>query len=377
MKARVGGLTLVALSILCIPLGAQKLVNDVSLAGFAESYSFDEGLQFNRLSQFTSPLGMDFSIGRWGALAVSTAYVYTRLESAIDGVPDGELNGLADTDARLSINVLPGRLMLLLGGVIPTGTETVDPRELSLLGAITSDIIGVTTNELGTGGKAALGFVGAFPIGRFALGLGVTADNSFAYQPVSDTTARLKPGNQLRFRAGLEGPLARRTYLRFAGIAAVRGKDEVDGTAVNTVGNRFTGYLSVNQGIGQTSLILYGFDVYRADPQLETTAVGSAYLPPGNLLAAGLRWDIPVAGVWSLAPRAEFRNSHLAPLDDPDGPLQLAGRSLRAGADFGRRFGRSFSLALQADGITGFVVQEGARIGLNGFRVALHGQFIP
>jgi hypothetical protein len=95
------------------------------------------------------------------------------------------------------------------------------------------------------------------------------------------------------------------------------------------------------------------------------------------LLAAGLRWDIPVGGVWSLAPRAEFRNSHLAPIEDPDGTMQLAGRSLRAGADFGRRFGRSFSLALQADGITGFVVQEGDRVGLSGFRIALHGQFVP
>jgi len=377
MKSPVAGLTLLTLSLFCGGLEAQKLINDVHAAVFAERYSFEEGLAFSRLSQFTAPIGIDLPLSRWGALAVSTAYVYTKVESAVAGLPDEELKGLADTDLRLSINMLPGRLMLLLGGVIPTGIETVAPRELSLLGAITSDIIGVTTNELGTGGKAALGVVGAFPVGKFALGLGVTADNSFAYQPVSDTTARLKPGNQLKIRAGFEGPLARRTYLRFAGLVAVRGSDEVDGSAVNTVGNRLTGYLSLNQAIGSTSLIFYGFDIYRADPHLEPTALGSAYLPPGNLWAVGLRWDIPVATVWSLTPRAEFRNSHLAPLDNPDAPLQLAGRSLRAGADFGRRLGRSFSLALQADGITGFVVQEGTRIGLSGFRVALHGQFVP
>jgi len=377
MKSPVAGLTLLTLSLFCGRLEAQKFINDVDAAAFGERYSFEEGLSFNRLSQFTAPIGIDIPISRWGALAISTSYVYTKIESAVTGLPDEELKGLSDTDVRLSINMLPGRLMLLLGGVIPTGIETVDPRDLSLLGAITSDIIGVTTNELGTGGKAAVGLVGAFPVGKYALGLGVTVDNSFAYQPVSDTAAQLRPGNQLQVRAGFEGPLARRTYLRFAGLAAVRGSDEVDGSAVNTVGNRFTGYLSVNQAIGSTSLILYGFDIYRADPHLEATALGSAYLPPGNLVAAGLRWDVPVATVWSLAPRAEFRNSHLAPLDNPDAPLQLAGRSLRGGADFGRRFGRSFSLTLQADGITGFVVQEGARIGLSGFRVALHGQFVP
>ena len=374
MKGRATGLALLGSCLLCTHLEAQRPASLVDAAVFAESYSFEEGLPFSRLSQFTAPIGVDLALSRWGSLAVSTAYQYTKLKSVVSEVPDEELRGLTDTDVRLGINVLPGRLMILFGGVIPTGIETVDPRELSLLGVITSDIIGVTTNELGTGGKAALGIVGAFPVGKFALGLGVTANNSFAYQPVSDTTARLKPGNELAVRAGFEGPLARRTYLRFAGLAAVRGKDEVDGSAVNTVGNRFTGYLSLNQAIGSTSLILFGFDIYRADPRLESTAVGSAYLPPGNLLAAGLRWDIPVASVWFMAPRAEFRNSHLAPLDDLDGPLQLAGRSLRAGADFGRWFGSSFSLALQADGITGFVVQEGSRIGLSGFRVSLHGQ---
>ncbi|UCD23753.1 MAG: hypothetical protein JSW51_12060 [Gemmatimonadota bacterium] len=376
MRSPVAVTTLLALSLLGSRMDAQKLVKYVDIAAFGESYSFDEGLSLRRISQVTAPLGVDFRIGSFGDLALSTSYVYTRLSPAEPDGTDEELKGLTDTDVRLSVNMLPGRLMLLVGGVIPTGIETVDPRDLTILGAITSDIIGMTTNEMGTGGKVALGVVGAFPVGNFALGLGVTADNSFAYQPVSDTTARLKPGNQLRIRAGFEGPLARRTYLRFAGLVAVRGKDEVDGSAVNTVGNRFTGYLSLNQAIGSTSLIFYGFDVYRADPQLETTAVGSAYLPPGNLLAAGLRWDVPVATAWYLTPRAEFRNSHLAPLDNPDAPLELAGRSLRAGADIGRQFGRIFSLALQGDGITGFVVQEDAKIGFSGFRVALHGQFV-
>jgi hypothetical protein len=121
-------------------------------------------------------------------------------------------------------------------------------------------------------------------------------------------------------------------------------------------------------------LIFYGFDVYRADPQLEPTAVGSAVLPAGNLLAVGFRWNVPLARVWSITPRAEFRNSHLVPFEDPDAPIKLAGRSLRAGLDFGRRLGRNFTLVLQGDGITGFVVQEGSRVDVVGFRVGLHGQ---
>ncbi|KPJ95567.1 MAG: hypothetical protein AMS18_02600 [Gemmatimonas sp. SG8_17] len=346
----------------------------VHAAGFIESYKFDEGLEFERLTQFTIPLGFDVRLGRWGDFAVSSSWAYTRLKPANSTAEDEETRGLTDTDFRLSLNLVPSRLMLILGGVVPTGIETVDPRELAVLGAISSDIIGLISNELGTGGRVAMGFVGAFPLGRYALGLGATVDNSFAYRPVSDTTAQLKPGNQFRVRMGFEGPLGPRSYLRFAGVYAVRSKDKVDGSPVNSIGNRITGYLSVNQGIGSSALIFYGFDVYRADPQLEPTAVGSAVLPAGNLLAVGFRWDVPLARVWSITPRAEFRNSHLVPFEDPDSPMKLAGRSLRAGFDFGRRLGRSFSLVLQGDGLTGFVVQEGSRIDVVGFRVGLHGQ---
>jgi hypothetical protein len=368
--------TLLVLAILLLSNGrmdAQHIV-DIHAAGFGESYTFAEGFDFKKLEQITVPLGVDFRLGRWGELAVSSSWQYTRLHPASSSEPVQVLKGITDTDFRLGLNLVPSRLTLLIGGVIPTGIETVDPRELSVLGAIASDIIGVVTNNTGTGGRVGMGFVGAFPVGRYALGLGATIDNSFEYQPVSDNAAMLKPGNQLRVRLGFEGPLGRRAYLRFAGVYALRTKDKVDGDPVNSIGNRLTGYLSFNQGIASGTLTVYGFDVYRADPQLEPTAVGSAILPAGNLLAFGFRWDIPLARVWSVTPRAEFRNSHLAPSEEPDAPLQLAGRSLRGGLDFTRRFGRSFSLVAQGDGLTGFAVQQGARVDLSGFRVALHAE---
>jgi hypothetical protein len=69
---------------------------------------------------------------------------------------------------------------------------------------------------------------------------------------------------------------------------------------------------------------------------------------------------------WTLTPRAEFRNW-----------LELAGRSLRAGIDVRRSIGRSLTVVLQADGLTGFIVEQGSRVGMKGFRVALHGEFRP
>jgi hypothetical protein len=373
MRLAAAGVVALSLALCNAGAEAQQQIG-VHTAGFVESYKFDEGLEFKRLTQFTVPLGFDLRLGRWGNLAVSSRWVYTQLESRTSPDQDEKITGLTDTDFRLSFNLIPSRLMLVAGGVVPTGVETVDPRELTVLGAISSDIIGLISNEMGTGGRVAMGFVGAFPVGKYALGLGATVDNSFSYQPVSDTTAQLKPGNQVRVRAGFEGPLGPRSYLRFAGVYSWKSKDKINNDPVNSIGNRITGYLSVNQGVGSSALIFYGFDVYRADPQLEPTAVGSAVLPAGNLLAVGFRCEIPFARVWSVTPRAEFRNSHLVPFEDPDGPMKLAGRSLRGGVDLGRRFSRRLSFVLQGDGLTGFVVQEGSRVDVVGFRVGLHGQ---
>ena len=153
-----------------------------------------------------------------------------------------------------------------------------------------------------------MGFVGAFPLGRYALGLGATVDNSFAYQPVTDSTVQLKPGNQVRVRAGFEGPLGPRSYLRFAGVYAVRSKDKVGGDPVNSIGNRITGYLSVNQGVGSSALIFYGFDVYRANPSMAIRMSFSAR--PGICSRSGSGGMFP-SRVYGLSLRVRSFATHI------------------------------------------------------------------
>ena len=64
------------------------------------------------------------------------------------------------------------------------------------------------------------GFVGAAPLGKFALGFGGTYRLPLPYTPVLGQTSSLQPGAEIRVRGGLEGTLARKTYLRMAGIFA-------------------------------------------------------------------------------------------------------------------------------------------------------------
>ena len=363
-----------------VPLQAQNSV-EVRAAGFYESYSFDTdvgSLPLEGITEISVPVGIDFHFGSIADLAVSTGFADVRLASKNENVlPDQTISGILDTEARLSVNVIPSRLLLLVNGAVPTGVTTVEEDELAVLGALASDVIGFAAPQLGSGGYIGGGFAGAIPVGEFALGLGGTYQLPLSYVPVLGREDELKPGQELRFRAGLEGAIGRRTYLRVAGIYAIRSKDEIDSETQNGVGNRIVGYLSVNHGIGSSTLILYGYDVFRSDPQIESTVAGAAVLPRGNLFAAGARWTFPLAPGTSLGPRAEFRSSITAN-SETDVTLHKAGHSIRAGLDLRRELNQMITVVLQGDGITGSTADVNrTMVGFSGFRVALHAEITP
>jgi hypothetical protein len=368
-----------------MPAQGQARVSGRS-AVFFESYDFPKpdsgpGLVFDRVRELTVPIGLTYDLGRLGSLALSTGYARVTLRSADTArLAHQEVSGLLDTEVRLSLNLVPGRAMLLLTGALPTGTKSVQQQELSVLGAISSDVIGFATSSLGTGGNVGAGLAGAVPLGRWAAGFAGSFKQPLGYQPVIGESRQLKPGSEIRVRGGLEGPLARRTYLRVAGILARTAKDRVaiagSDSVRNGVGNRFITYLSVNQGIGRLGLTLYGFDVLRGDPQIEQTAQGAAILPRGNLLAAGGRVDVPLGAATSLAPNAEWRVSDAAP-DEKTKGLERLGGSLRLGVDLRHRLGSSLALILQAGRTGGYVYQSGNRVSLSGFRVAAHVEITP
>jgi hypothetical protein len=197
-----------------------------------------------------------------------------------------------------------------------------------------------------------------------------------SYVPVVGDSKALIPGAELRVRAGLEGPLGRRTYLRTALIWAGRQQDVVGDSTQNGVGNRIIGYLSVNHAMGPGTMTLFAFDVFRGDPTLEAGLVGAAILPPGNLLAIGGRYDWRLGLKTTVVPRVEFRVSTVAPLEG-DTKLILAGQSVRYGLDIRRQFGRSLIGVIQADGLGGFIVQAGERVGMNGYRLSAHAEWRP
>lgn len=366
--------------LVALPGGAAAQgVTSVRSAVLYESYDFGSGIFVDKVSELTVPVVVNVELARNIGMTLSGGFASVSLTSAKpDELPNQSLSGPLDTELRFNVNVIPGRLVVLATGAIPTGSKTVAREELAILGVLSSDVIGFSAANLGAGGNFGGGLVGAIPIGRWALGYGSTFRQPMEYQPIrgiADTT--LSPGSEFKLRAGLEGPLARRTYLRIAGIYAARQKDKVSGASRNGIGNRLIGYLSVNRGIGGrgSAITLYAFDVFRGDPQIEPTAVGAAVFPRGNLLAAGAR--LAIAGrSMTVTPRVEYRISAQA-ADTSDTTLRRAGLSWRFGVDLRRRLSSRASAVLQLGALTGNVVQSGSDVGLSGFRVGAHLEYRP
>jgi hypothetical protein len=330
-----------------------------------ESYTFDPGLPYEKVSEFAVPVGVDVSVGRRLDITLSTGYVSLDLDL---GSSYASVSGMLDTEARVGINVVPGRLIAVITGAVPTGTK-VDSAQATVLAPIASDVIGFAIPTLGAGGSLGGGLVGAVPVGRFAIGVGATFAYPFSYQPFRDAATELAPGSEFRARLGVEGPLARTTYMRVAGVFAARAKDEFGGQMQPGVGQRYVGYAEIVQGLGRMQLTVYWFDVYRGQPAIEGTALGPAVLPKGNLIAAGFRHAIPVTPSFSVAPRAEWRMS----TTDPEGSgLSKAGSSIRIGLDARQTFAPGLTLALFGSGLFGDIRPTGgADIPLSGWRAGL------
>jgi len=346
-----------------------------------ESYSFGDGFTFGKASQLSIPFGASVRLGRMNSFAISSGYTRVEVESTAGSQT---LSGMLDTQARWSLELISGQLIVLFTGTIPTGHRTIATDDQAILGAISSDVIGFSSPSVGSGGDVGGGLVGAVPLGRWAFGFGATFNQPVPYQPLEGTDADLRPGAELRFRGGLEGPLGRRTYLRLAGIFARRSNDQVrptsgDWEARNGVGNRITGYIALNQGIGNASLTIYGIDVFRSDPQIEATAVGAAALPRGNLLASGLQIAIPVGASTTIMPKGEFRASWQAP-DPSTQSIEKAGQTMRFGLKVEQRLSPQFALVVQGSGLTGSVypvLGDPTSIDLSGYRFGAHLQVNP
>jgi len=348
----------------------------VESAVLYESYSFGEGFaiggvpSISGVSQTSVPFTVTVPLRSRANLTASGGLVRVKLTPSTGDATIQPLTGLTDTEFRLEAQLVPDRLLFIATGAAPTGQGSLEAQQTAVLTVLVRDVLGFSTRSLGSGGHYGGGLAGAVKAGRMALGLAGTYTQFGTYQPVVGADRKLAPAGELRFRAGLEGPVGSRGYIRVAGIYTRRGQDKINGAAVVEGSNRFATYFSYDGRIRNGTLVAYAYDLYRAGAGLE----GVVILPKANLVAAGLQLTIPVARNTRVVPRIELRRSNQAA--GTTGPLEKLGTSLRFGANLRQRIAEHAALVLEANGLTGSVVSEiqpsNGNVSVSGYRLGVH-----
>src|SRR5207253_10809489 len=165
------------------------------------------------------------------------------------------------------------------------------------------------------GGGATGGFATAVRLGeRWAGGVAASYRWHAGYTPVAGG-GRLEPGGEGRVRLGVEGPVGARGggYFRGAAVYTASGVDTTASSAATPngsrsgIGDRILVYSSISLPAGASSLVFYGYDMYRLRPRGLTASDSNAVqVPRGNVFALGARFEGTPAPASGLPPNVGF-----------------------------------------------------------------------
>lgn len=340
----------------------------VAGAVFGESYSFGETTEISSISEMSIPLLAEFALGQRGRLTVSTGWGSVRADR--DDGEDLTISGILDTQARVSLDVVPTRMSLLLTGTLPTGQADVEHDAASVLSVVAAEALDFTVARFGSGGEIGGGVVGAFPAGPLALGVAATFHHASAYQPLVGGVS-YQPGREMRVRIGAEGRLGSTTHLRLAGIFSRRGDDRIDGASAGTPGDQWTGYGSLQKGNPSSIVTLYAFGSVRTGARVEDTSFGPALLPESRSAALGARWSFTVRRGDALTPAVEVRTVRAGSANGAG--LDKLGATLRTGLEYRLRVAPAVDLLFRGEWLTGEVRAPFAdeMSGVSGYRAGV------
>lgn len=360
----------IALTAVCVvaPEATAQVEARVQAGAIFEAYTFGEGLGFDELRELTVPVVASVQLSERADLTLASGFAQVAMDLSSGGTRT--LSGALDTEARLAFTLVEDRLQLLLSGSVPTGIGSVAEDDVVLLGALSNDLLALATPSVGGGGSVGVGLAGATAVGTSSLGYAVNVRAPLTYEPVLGTGDEVRAGTDVRLRLGLESPVGGRAFFRAASIVSFRGKDALNGSSVNGVGNRIAGYASLEAPLGSMIATVWGSGLYRSDPALEATAVGAAFVPRGALLATGVRLTIGLGAETRLEPEVEYRTASAAP-DAAGLQLEQLGDVLRFGARLRRPFVSGLSLVAHAEGLAGTIHDATASASARGFRASL------
>jgi len=244
------------------------------------------------------------------------------------------LSGLTDIQVRGIYQLVPDLAVLTVSANLPTGTTKISDQQLLTAGAIASDLLPFPVANFGSGFNLTTGLALAVPVQGWALGVAGSYRLNGDYTPFSNTNdcpstgCSYKSGGEFRVRAGADR-IVGQGRLSFGFTFSTFGDDNFGNSPIFQSGKRYIGQGSWAFPVGNASVQIYAWDLYRtAGTLFDTTGAPLATTQKRNVLAFGAAGSIQV-GRDVLRPQVEYRIHTLG-----DSTLSSGGRLLSLGLQY-------------------------------------------
>jgi hypothetical protein len=253
-----------------------------------------------RITEFAVPLFVAVPLGRSLVLDVGTAYAQTEV---VSGAFKSSIDGLTDTQLRLSYTTRNENIVLTGGLNLPTGRATAQASELLAASRIGSDFLDFPISNMGTGFGVTAGIAFAHSFRNWSVGLGGSARRTGSYEPfrLGDTTFRYQPGDEYRVRIGADRPVGAGQVMLGLSYSTF-GADELGGSIYNT-GDRYVGQFSYSRPTALGMMSLGVWNLYRSEGE----RAGGLRAPWDNIANLSLSLGLPM-GAASLEPTLQLRS---------------------------------------------------------------------
>ncbi len=299
--------------------------------------SLDSGFGAKSVRQVAVPIGVVVPLSRRFLVDVGTYFAQAQRQDF--GGASTTISGLTDVQARGVYEIVPDAVVMTVSANLPTGHATLEGAELDVAGAIASDLISFPVSNFGAGFSLTSGLALAMPLGSWAVGLAGSYRLSGEFQPIADSAGtKYRPGGEARLRFGVDRLIGQGrlsagfTYSTFA-------TDEYGGSGAYRSGGRYIPQVSLNVPLGNNSLSLYAWDLYRANGEYiaRSSQASNTRAPKQNTLAVGAALGLR-RGRAILRPAVEFRKQWEGDSTLSDRGGTVLGLTLRYQAPLGTRF---------------------------------------
>jgi hypothetical protein len=239
-------------------------------------------------------------IGRSLLFDVGTAYAQSEV---VSGSFTSTIQGMTDTQLRLSYTTSNESVVLTGGLNLPTGRATAGASELLAASRIGSDFLDFPISNMGTGMGVTGGIAFGHAFESWNVGIGGSARLTGSYEPFrfGDTTFRYQPGNEYRLRVGADRPVGL-GQIAFGLSFSTFGADDLGGSIYNT-GDRYVGQASYSRPLGAATFSMGVWNLYRSAGE----RAGGIAAPWDNITNLALSLGLPAAGM-TVEPTVQLRS---------------------------------------------------------------------